>query len=150
MTSVTALGPTQSGIVANCTKFAKSQMDDICDTFAARNSISNASCARGTRCLDPQARTVARHSGSTSGIAWRSRHRQLLLLAPPGPTQSGIAGNCNKYAAAVAGDACDVFAARNGITAAQLYAWNKVLGANGENSASSLWAMEYCCVGISF
>lgn len=35
------------------------------------------------------------------------------------------------------------------ITLAQLYSWNPVLGANGENCATDFWAEEGYCVGVS-
>jgi len=57
--------------------------------------------------------------------------------------------SCNRYAAAIKDDTCDVFASRNMITDAQLYAWNNILGTAGQNCASLLWVDEYYCVGIS-
>ncbi|KAF2147914.1 glycoside hydrolase family 18 protein, partial [Myriangium duriaei CBS 260.36] len=50
---------------------------------------------------------------------------------------------------AAAGDGCYSFAAKEGISTAQLYAWNPVLGANGENCLTSFWANEYYCTGAS-
>jgi hypothetical protein len=70
-------------------------------------------------------------------------------VSPPGPTQSGIINTCNKYAQATSGIGCEDFAAQNGITPKQLYAWNRVLGPNGENCGTSLWANEWYCVGVS-
>lgn len=66
----------------------------------------------------------------------------------PGPTQSGIISTCSKYLMANAGGSCPVFANRAGISTAQLYAWNTVLGKNGENCATSFWANTYYCVGV--
>jgi hypothetical protein len=57
--------------------------------------------------------------------------------------------NCNKYAKANSGEFCSSFAQRVGITEANLYKWNTVLGANGANCASVFWADEYYCVGVS-
>lgn len=53
----------------------------------------------------------------------------------PGPTatQSGIAAGCNNYAQAKAGDDCYDFANSHGITPAQLYQYNSILGPNGAN-----------------
>lgn len=66
----------------------------------------------------------------------------------PGPTQSGIISTCSKYLMANSGGSCPVFAQRAGISTSQLYAWNSVLGKNGENCASQFWANTYYCVGV--
>lgn len=50
---------------------------------------------------------------------------------------------------AVSGDYCTLFAADNDITTAQLYAWNTVLGANGENCGTLLQVGVDYCVGIA-
>lgn len=47
-----------------------------------------------------------------------------------------------------AGGSCPAFASRAGITTSQLYAWNNVLGNNGQNCASSFWGNTYYCVGV--
>ncbi|KAI0595745.1 carbohydrate-binding module family 50 protein [Biscogniauxia sp. FL1348] len=68
----------------------------------------------------------------------------------PTPTQDGNAvSNCNAYAQAQEGDWCAAFAERNGVREVDLYAWNSVLGANGENCASSLWYGYWYCIGVS-
>jgi LysM repeat protein len=67
----------------------------------------------------------------------------------PSKTQAGIAADCNSYATAAAGDTCIKFAAAHGIETAQLYAWNPVLGANGSACATSFWAEENYCIGVS-
>ncbi|XXH03872.1 hypothetical protein Hte_010280 [Hypoxylon texense] len=41
-TSVTAPGPTQTGIAATCDKFTEAQSGDRCESFAARNNITPA------------------------------------------------------------------------------------------------------------
>jgi hypothetical protein len=41
------------------------------------------------------------------------------------------------------------FAERNGITTANLYSWNSVLGADGSGCANSFWANYYYCTGVS-
>ena len=67
----------------------------------------------------------------------------------PGPTQTNsIIDSCNKYDMTRDGDYCSLFAQRNGIAAAQLYAWNRVLGPTGENCESSFWLGYDYCVGI--
>lgn len=148
----TAPGPTQSGIVSNCDNFAQAADGDTCAAFAARNMISNAQLYAWNAVL-----------GSTGQncqtMLWAKEWYCVGISAPPptvttpvpapGPTQTGIIASCVKYAMAVDGDSCDAFASRNGISDAKLYAWNTVLGANGANCNTNLWAKEYYCVGIS-
>jgi GH18 family chitinase len=62
-------------------------------------------------------------------------------------TQPGIAPNCTTFALARAGDTCVALAAANGIEPSQLYDLNPVLGADGADCATKLWAGESYCVG---
>ncbi|KAK6209368.1 hypothetical protein LQW54_006356 [Pestalotiopsis sp. IQ-011] len=64
---------------------------------------------------------------------------------PPGPTQTGIAADCNKWYVAQDNDGCSDIAADNGITLDQFYAWNPAVGSNCEN----LWPNEAYCIGTS-
>ncbi|KAI1382676.1 uncharacterized protein F4822DRAFT_440959 [Hypoxylon trugodes] len=159
-TSVTAPGPTQSGIVANCDKYAQTQQGDGCDTFASRNSISNAQLYAWNAVLGSKGENCGSSlwanewycvgiSAPPASPTTSTRSSSTTKVTAPGPTQTGIADNCNKYAEAAVGDTCSGFATKNGITTTQLYAWNTVLGANGENCASSFWGNEYYCVGTS-
>ncbi|KAK6424444.1 Chitinase 2 [Elasticomyces elasticus] len=66
----------------------------------------------------------------------------------PGPTQSGIVSTCSTYLMANPGGSCTAFASRAKISLAQLYAWNSVLGPNGENCTTNFWANEYYCVAV--
>ena len=66
-----------------------------------------------------------------------------------GPTQEGIVSNCNKYAQALNGIGCYDFAIQQGITQAQLYALNGVLGSGGVNCGTACRAQEWYCVGVS-
>jgi hypothetical protein len=49
----------------------------------------------------------------------------------------------------VTNQGCYDFAVAQGITPANLYKWNTVLGPNGENCGTSFWFGEYYCVGSS-
>ncbi|KAI8630383.1 hypothetical protein F5Y19DRAFT_474775 [Xylariaceae sp. FL1651] len=71
-------------------------------------------------------------------------------VAAPSPTQdNSIVSNCNKYAIAVKGDYCYIFAQEHGITTDQLYAWNAVLGVGGANCGTMFWLDYYYCIGVS-
>lgn len=49
-----------------------------------------------------------------------------------GPTQTGIAANCDKYYNVVTGDSCAAIEDEYGIPFAQLYEWNPAIGSNCE------------------
>ncbi|OBT81385.1 hypothetical protein VE02_10161 [Pseudogymnoascus sp. 03VT05] len=70
-------------------------------------------------------------------------------VSAPTATQSGIISTCNDYAQAPSGSYCSLFASNNGITEAELYAWNTVLGTDGANCGTSFWAEEYYCIGVN-
>lgn len=148
------------GIAANCNKYASAISGDSCDAFAARNEITdnelyawnNVLGVNGENCgnslwadeyycvgVEP----VASSTKTTSPTSTSAK------VTAPGPTQTGIVANCTKFAAPDAGTGCYDFAAANGITTAQLYQWNPVLGATGENCGTSFWTGEYYCVGVS-
>lgn len=68
----------------------------------------------------------------------------------PSPIQSGVISTCNQYLKTNSGGAkCSVFAERAQITLPQLYAWNSILGPNGENCASKFVGDTYYCVGVT-
>ncbi|KAK9772777.1 hypothetical protein AB5N19_03209 [Seiridium cardinale] len=158
-TAVTAPGPTQSGVMAGCNKYAQAISGDSCDAFASRNSISNAQLYAWNAVLGSKGENCGTSLWAEEwycvGIAaavsttTTTPPATTARITPAGPTQTGIALSCNKYAAAASGDSCSGFATKNGITVAQLYTWNTVLGANGANCATMFWANEYYCVGVS-
>ncbi|SPQ21516.1 05f4d12e-4c34-47ca-9eeb-bd15fa2afc2d [Thermothielavioides terrestris] len=158
--------PTQPGIAASCTAYSRAAAGDTCASFAAKNAVApdqlyawnpvlgagGADCATefwaGYYYCVAASGTGAGTDTPTATPTTTTTPSQPVVTAP-GPTQTGIAPTCNKFAVANAGDTCDAFARANGITPAQLYAWNSVLGLNGENCATSFWAKEYYCVGVS-
>lgn len=64
-------------------------------------------------------------------------------VVPPGPTQTGIASTCNKFAIPDSGQGCWDFATAHGITLDQLYAWNPAVG-----QCTAFLAGEAYCIGI--
>lgn len=88
--------------------------------------------------------TSATTTSSTVSISTTTQSTTSL----PYPTQSGIVSNCDKFVEAVSGDYCSIFASNNGITAAQLYAWNPILGSNGQNCSNAFFAGYDYCVRI--
>jgi hypothetical protein len=90
-----------------------------------------------------------RHRGANCGTSLWAQEYYCVSISALGPTKAGLASNCNNFAAAISGDLCDAFATMNGITDANLYTWNPVLGTNGASCGTLLWAEEYYCIGVS-
>lgn len=65
-------------------------------------------------------------SGPTTATAQSAG--TAVYTTPPGPTQTGIASNCDAFAEPEAGQGCYDFAAAYGITLDELYAWNPAIG----------------------
>jgi LysM repeat protein len=142
--------PTQSGIVSNCDKYAKTSPGDTCAKFAADQGIGSAQLYAWNTQLGPQGQNCSTEfwanyyycvdaptstsagSGSTS-----------TAVATPSPVQSGIVKSCNKFFKTVEGDTCSSFAQENQITANQLYEWNTQLGLDGQNCSTQFWAGYY-------
>lgn len=70
------------------------------------------------------------------------------MTSLPYPTQSGITLLCNKYAEAVSGDYCYLFAQKHNITTDELYAWNQILGPDGADCSTQFQAGVDYCVSI--
>lgn len=64
----------------------------------------------------------------------------------PSPTQMDIVTGCTQYDQPEPGDGCENFASNHGITPAQLYAWNGVLGPNGVNCGTQFFLGYYYCI----
>jgi hypothetical protein len=149
-------GSTQAGITPYCTKYEKANAGGSCPVFANRVGITTSQLYAWN--------SVLGDNGQNCGSSFWGDTFYCVGVSPnyvappkpsptgaapaPGPTQSGIISTCNKYLMANAGGSCPVFASRAGISAAQLYAWNSVLGNNGQNCASSFWGNTYYCVGV--
>ncbi|KAK8097735.1 uncharacterized protein PG998_013221 [Apiospora kogelbergensis] len=173
--SGSAPSPTQDGLASDCNNFASVKAGDNCVDWAKAHGVTPGqlyACRFTTPLLFvPGAHVAARSDDARRGAGnpvlglngancsthfWASEYYCIGVrptptapVTAPGATQSGVAPNCNKYAQAQADDGCEAFAARHLISAAQLYAWNAVLGPAGQNCRTSLWAAEWYCVGIS-
>lgn len=64
---------------------------------------------------------------------------------PTGPTQEGIASDCDGYYTVVSGDSCSKVEDLFDITFAQLYDWNPAIGSDCETLG-----VDYAvCVGVA-
>lgn len=155
-----APGATQAGITPYCTKYEKANTGGTCPVFASRVGISTSQLYAWNSVLGNNGQNCnTQFWGETYycvGVSPNYPAPATTTVRPtttgaapaPGPTQSGIISTCSKYLMANPGGSCPVFANRAGITTAQLYAWNKVLGNNGQNCATSFWGNTYYCVGV--
>ncbi|MCJ1269693.1 hypothetical protein MMC22_009585 [Lobaria immixta] len=161
-TPVPAPGPTQNGVSTLCNAWETPANGFGCVDFALLNGISTSQLYEWNPILGPTGEHcgdefqfneyycvgVVQENGGVVATASASPTTTIAITAP-GPTQTGIISICNKYAEALDGIGCYDFATQNGITPAQLYAWNNVLGPNGENCGSSFFGQEWYCVGVS-
>ncbi|KFY96630.1 hypothetical protein V500_02364 [Pseudogymnoascus sp. VKM F-4518 (FW-2643)] len=149
--------PTQSGIIATCNKFKDAETGDYCTLFASNNGITNEQLYTWNPILGANGENCATlfQAGVDYcvGVSTKSAHSTTTTSATSTtsaiPTQSGIASNCNKIVVAQTGDYCYIFAQDNNITTAQLYEWNPILGANGENCSLDFQLSIGYCVSVS-
>jgi len=169
LTSTTTPTPMQPGVLSlgnGCKMFAQAPKGDYCYNFAQEFSISTAQLYSWNSVLGVGGANCSNNfwagnwycisgppipSSSSSKISSSATSLKPASTAPvaPSPTQSGISPKCNKWAEAGDGDYCYIFAQNNGITTAQLYQWNTVLGSGGANCSTLFWKGEYYCVGVS-
>ncbi|EOD48364.1 hypothetical protein UCRNP2_4885 [Neofusicoccum parvum UCRNP2] len=156
-----APGPTQTGQPSNCNAWYIAQSGDSCASvenaylisdaqFLAWNPAVSADCSTGfwagyAYCVGTVDTPVSTPATSTTAAATTT-----TSSAAPSPTQdNSIVSSCNRYAQAQDGDYCSLFADENAITAAQLYAWNAVLGSDGSGCDSEFWLGYWYCVGVA-
>lgn len=140
--------PTQPGMVRNCNQFDFVNTGDSCSAIAARNGITVAQLSAwnnaGADCnsLWGQVYVCVGVIGTGTTTAPTSTTTGNGI-ATPTPTQPGMVSNCNKFDFVNTGDSCNAIASRNGITLANLIAWN-----NAGTDCTSLWGQVYVCVGV--
>jgi LysM repeat protein len=123
--------PTQAGMVSNCDQFYDVVSGDGCYNIAASYGIALSDFYAWNPAV------------GTSCQSLFAGYYVCVGLAPPSPTQAGIASNCNKYYLVQSGDGCYNIAAANGITLANFYSWNPAVG----SSCQTLYAGYYVCIG---
>ncbi|KAI0476399.1 hypothetical protein GGR56DRAFT_468019 [Xylariaceae sp. FL0804] len=150
-THVTAPGPTQSGIAANCDEYATPEKDQGCYDFAAANDITSAQLYSWNPVLGDDGENCGTllETGEYYCVGTAVAATTTAHVTAPGPTQTGLAANCVKYATPEKDQGCEDLATDNGVTYADFYTWNPVLGPNGENCGTLLETGEYYCVGVS-
>ncbi|KAM7192209.1 hypothetical protein V8F33_008483 [Rhypophila sp. PSN 637] len=156
---ITTPFPVQTGMVGNCNKFVfVKEGDGYCGDIAAKNGVSlanfyawNPAVGSGCEGLWLDTYYCVGIVGGPAPITTTTKPTVTTTTTPgngittPMPTQSGMVSNCNKFTLVKEGDGyCGDIAAKNGITLANFYAFNKGVGSNCEN----LWMNTYYCVNI--
>lgn len=152
--SVTPARPTQPGIAPACDAYAEANKGDYCEGFAQNHSITTDQLYAWNTILGPNGANCSNEFlagndyciGVSTSIATTSTPTSSSSSAIP--TQSGISPDCDDIVVAKKGEYCFEFAQENNITTAQLYAWNTVLGPNGQNCSSLFLAGYGYCVGV--
>lgn len=139
-------GPTQSRITANCNEFYEIKSGSSCSAVESTFSITFAQLyawnpAIGNNCQY----LVIGDAICVSGPTTSSSTSSGTQVTRRGPTQSGIAANCNAYYLAQSGDSCSEIESRYGIAFTQLYTWNPAIGSN----CQFLDVGDTYCVGVS-
>ncbi|KAF4548991.1 Hypothetical protein D9617_24g017050 [Elsinoe fawcettii] len=137
--------PVQPGIIKTCTKYDRSDPGGSCSVFGPRVGISLAQLYAWNPVL-------GYHGEKCSTNFLANTYYCTSVSGPlpaPGPTQAGIVDTCTGYTMANPGGTCPVFSNRVGITLQQLYAWNPVLGSNGQNCQTQFWGNEYYCTSVA-
>ncbi|KAI1798650.1 LysM domain-containing protein [Daldinia bambusicola] len=155
--------PYQSGMVSGCTRFWKVVSTDSCYDLAQRWSIPldtlydwnpalEGDCtgliAGEYICVQVGSTSTTGSSSvsSTSTAPSTTTTTTSAGNAPPGPTQTGIASDCNKWVMQQDGVYCYDMASNAGISLACLYQLNPALNTTAGECAG-LWTGYAYCVG---
>ncbi|PCG89476.1 hypothetical protein PENOC_106380 [Penicillium occitanis (nom. inval.)] len=139
-TTTTSAGPTQTGVVAGCQEFFTVESGDDCSTIETEFGVTLAELYAWNPSIGSSCTNLwIGYAYCVKGPATTATTTSV------GPTQTGIAANCDKYHNVVTGDSCAAIEDEYGITFAQLYKWNPAIGSNCE----TLDVGYAVCVGIS-
>ncbi|KAK3337686.1 LysM domain-containing protein [Cercophora scortea] len=114
-------------------------------TSSAKSTIPSSTVKSSTKPTSTASSTKAASSTTASKTSTKPQST-TSKVTPPGPTQSGIAANCNKYYVAQTGDTCTTVETKFGITDKQFHTWNPAVSAD---CLSGFWKDEAYCVGVS-
>ncbi|KAB8227370.1 uncharacterized protein BDW43DRAFT_247217 [Aspergillus alliaceus] len=139
------VGPTQTGVVSGCHLFHTVIDGEDCLSIEREYGITLAQFYQwnpsiGSACNNlwlGYAYCVKGPGSSTTATS--------SIVSPNGPTQTGTAPNCDHYYTVVNGDSCDHIETTYGISFAQLYEWNPMIGSN----CQTLRVGYSVCVAVS-
>ncbi len=154
-TSATSSGPspTQTGIIATCTKYYKTVSGDSCQaisdrlgTFTVTQFISwNPAVQNDCSQLYLGYYYCIAIPGTPTTRTTTSTTQATSTTSTVSPTQTGIISSCTKYYKTVSGDTCQVISDRLGtFSVAQFISWNPAV----QSDCSQLYLGYYYCVAI--
>lgn len=144
-TGIVTPSPIQTGMTYGCTKFHKVQEGEPCQDIADDNGISLASLFSWNPALGSDCRTLKYDYYVCVGKPQSSSTPTSTALVTPTPTQTGMAGQCNKFHKVKQDESCETIADDAGISSADFYAWNPAVG----DDCRTLKYDYYVCVGRS-
>jgi len=106
--------------------------------------LNDAYCVNGAGTTSTSSGTPTGTVTLTSTSATAVSAAAVSTVAAPGPTQTGIASNCDQYVLQSDGVYCYDMAQNADITLTELYEWNPAL----DGDCSGLWAGYAYCVGV--
>ncbi|KAL8333673.1 hypothetical protein RB593_003386 [Gaeumannomyces tritici] len=137
--------PQMPGVATNCNRFYKIQSNDHCDSVAQKNGISTAQLRSwNTASCSNLWLNYYICTGAPGAAAPQPTTAPSAPDSSNSPQQPGAVSNCGKWSKVVSGDTCDVIAARNTVTVAQLRSWNTQINPN----CSNLMLDYFACVGV--
>ncbi|KAM7184012.1 hypothetical protein V8F33_013243 [Rhypophila sp. PSN 637] len=145
-------------MIPGCTKFYYVKKEDDCNSVLASNGLTlaqlfalNAGVKADCTGLWLEVYLCVAGPVPTGPVTTTTRTTSTAIptgtngIATPTPTQPpSIVSNCNKFHYVEPGTSCAAVLSTNGITMAQLFAWNKGVG----DDCSGMWTKVYLCVGV--
>lgn len=153
---ITTPTPIQTGMISTCDSFYLVVSGDSCSDLATSQGISLTNFyawnpAVGTSCefLGLGDYVCVGIVGYTATITTTTATTTTTTstgndITTPTPVQTGMVSDCNTFYYVVSGDGCSSIATSQGVTVAEIEAWNPAIGTD----CTSLWLETYICVGI--
>ncbi|KAL8351485.1 hypothetical protein RB598_006322 [Gaeumannomyces tritici] len=151
--SITTPTPTQPGMVNNCNKFFFVNSGESCSNVLSKNGVTIAQLFAWNSGVNSDCSGMWGNVYVCVGILGQQPPATTTTtttkppgngIATPTPTQPGMVNNCNKFFLVNSGESCSNVLSKNGITIAQLFAWNSGV----KSDCSGMWGNVYVCVGI--
>ncbi|EUC34225.1 carbohydrate-binding module family 50 protein [Bipolaris victoriae FI3] len=86
---------------------------------------------------------------ATGTLSSATRTSTTESVPKPTNTQAGQPASCNKWHTTGDGASCWAIITDSGVAASDFYAWNPVLGSQGENCGTQIWPGYSYCIGVS-
>lgn len=134
-------GPTPTDTVSGCQQYYTTTDGDDCSKIESEFGITLAQFYQ----WNPSVGSTCTNLWLDETYCVKGPASTTTISGPSGPTQTGIASNCDDWYSIVSGDSCAQIESTYGITFAQLYEWNPAIGSN----CQTLDVGYSVCVGLS-